>query len=336
MVSIAPARLPAANARGGWMQREQQLMGCALTVQLWADDRSQGAAAMAAVSAEVQRIDRLLGGRRADAELATAGAAAVVQPVRLGDELFRLLLRAQALARLTQGAFDVSCGALVDLYRAQGEHVPDDLRLARALQDCGWRHLLLDQGGGWLRLLRPGMRIDLVGLRRGYAVDRSIVLLQRLGIRHALVSAGRDSRVLGDRRGSPWTLTLPDIGPGADPLAAPLALLPLHDAALACATPDGSGGGPGVLDPRSGARPAGLRSAHVVAPDSLSATALAKALLVLGAERGLALAEQVATVEVVLVDDDGRLLCSSGLQAVQAPALLRPAAGAAIGQRERA
>lgn len=306
------------------MQREQQAMGGAVTVQLWADDRSQGAAAMAAVVAEMQRIERTLHPRRADSELAIANAAAAERSVVVGEEVFGLLSRAQALARLTHGAFDACCGGLLALYDAAGS-APDELALARAVQAGGWRQVKLDPAASSVRYLRPGLRLELGGLLRGYAVDRSVALLQRQGIRHAIVSAGSDSRLLGDRRGQPWTVALREPGQPGQADAA-LALLPLQDSALSTAARSPAGRRPGVLDPRSGRPPAaGLRSASVVAPNGLSASALAKALLVLGAERALALVQGLTDIDAVLVDDEGRLLCSRGLQALQPPPLLRPA-----------
>ena len=208
-VSTRPMALrPAALALGGWMQREQAVMGTAVTVQVWADDRTRGAAAMAAVMAEMQRIDRCYSPHRADSELSIVNAAAAQAPVRISDELFQLVARAQEFSRLTGGAFDITYASAGVLYDYREGVLPDDISLARAVQAIGWRHLQLDPVTPALRFTRPGVRIDLGGFAKGHAVDRCCALLQRHGIRHAIVSAGGDSRVLGDRRGRPWTIAI--------------------------------------------------------------------------------------------------------------------------------
>ncbi|MCA0240524.1 MAG: FAD:protein FMN transferase [Proteobacteria bacterium] len=291
--------------QGGWMQREQLALGAALTVQLWAEDRARGAAAMAAVLAEMQRLERAFSARRAGSELALINAAGAQGPLLLSAELCALLGRALSFSRLTGGAFDVTVAALaVQQEGRPATAAPDDAGLARARQAVGWRLLQFDPLQSSLRFARPGMRIDLGAFLQGHAVDRGVALLQRLGIAHAIVSVGPHSRVLGDRRGKPWMLAIRD-PQHAD---AALALLPLQDLAASSAAPRR------VLDPFSGRPTAGTRSVSVIAPEASTAAALAQAVCVLGPERGLALVEGLADVELVLADAEGRLHLSAGFE----------------------
>ena len=316
-----------ATAQGGWMQREQAIMGTSVTVQLWADDRAQGAAAMAAVMAEMQRIDRTYSPHRADSELSMVNALAATQAVRIGDEFFQLLARAVDFSRQTGGAFDITYASAGQLYDYRAGIAPDDLSLARAVQAIGWRQLQLEPLAPTVRFGRPGMRIDLGGFAKGHAVDRSIRLLQRHGIRHALVSAGGDSRLLGDRRGRPWTVAIRDPRQ-ADGVTA---LLPLQDVAVStsgdyerCFVRDGVRHHH-LLDPRTGRSPAHVRSVTIVAPDGLTAEALGKAVFVLGPSRGLQLLEAMPDVDAVVIDADGALHCTQGFESLQAPVQLVPA-----------
>jgi len=319
-VSTRPMALrPVALAQGGWMQREQAVMGTAVTVQVWADDRTRGAAAMAAVMAEMQRIDRCYSPHRADSELSVVNAAAAQGPVRISDELFQLVACAQEFSRLTGGAFDITYASAGVLYDYREGVLPDDISLARAVQAIGWRHLQLDPLTPALRFTRPGVRIDLGGFAKGHAVDRCCALLQRHGIRHAIVSAGGDSRVLGDRRGRPWTIAI------RDPRRPDgvVALLPLQDVAVStsgdyerCFVRDGVRHHH-LLDPRTGRSPSHVRSVTIVAPDGLSAEALGKAVFVLGVERGLQLVEQRKDCDAVVIDADGRLHCTRGFESLQ-------------------
>lgn len=325
MSASTSGALASVYAQGGWMQRAQLVTGRSVTVQVWADDRSRGAAAMAAVMAEMQRIARVCDPQRPASELAMLNAAATARPVPVSDELFQLLVRAHAFARGSDGAFDPTCGALTLAAEPPGGDPADEPGLARALQAVGWRHLLLDPATRSVRLARAGVRLDLTGFATAYAIDRCVALLRRQGIQHALVGAGGDTRLLGDRRGGPWTITLRD----PDDADRVLALLPLQDLAVSTAVGhrrEHRLRAP-VLDPRSGRPPAGLRSATVVASEGITAHALAKAALVLGVEGALKLAAAQAAVDAVLVDAEGRLHVSAGLQNLrQAP----PAGRAAV------
>ncbi|MFO1295891.1 MAG: FAD:protein FMN transferase [Rubrivivax sp.] len=197
---------------------------------------------------------------------------------------------------------------------------PDDAALAAARAAVGWQHLHVDAVSRSVRFGKPGMRIDLGGFAKGHAVDNAIALLQRLGIRHAYVAAGGDSRVLGDRRGRPWSVAIRDPQrPGEI-----VAVLPLEDTAISTSGDyerffDERGAGGEVvrhhhlIDPATGRSPRGVRSVTILAPDGLTAEALSKAAFVLGPARGLELLETIEGVDAVIIDAQGRLHATRGL-----------------------
>jgi len=317
------ARMPAPAP--GWLQRDDVAMGTAISVALWADGAAQGEAAAQAVMAEMHRVDRAFSPHREDSELsrinrhaATAGAGALA----LSEEACGLIARALALSELTEGAFDITYAAVGRLYDYRRGLQPDAAALARARACVGWRGLELDRRAGRLRFARPGMCIDLGGFAKGHAVDRAAALLAAHGIRHAWVSAGGDSRVLGDRRGRPWGVAVRDPRrPGAI-----VAVLPLQDASVStsgdyerCFINAQGQRVHHLIDPASGRSANGLRSATVVGPDGLVCEALSKALFVRGVREGLALLARVPGADAVLVCDQGRLHASPGLQAVPTP-----------------
>jgi len=171
-----------------------------------------------------------------------------------------------------------------------------------------------------VRFGKPGMRIDLGGFAKGYAVDNAITLLQRLGIAHAYVAAGGDSRVLGDRRGRPWTVAIRDPRRAGEVIA----VLPLEDTAISTSGDyeryfDEPLPGGGVvrhhhlIDPASGRSPQDVTSVTILAPDGLTAEALSKTVFVLGAARGLELLETTPGVDAVIIDAHGRLHATPGL-----------------------
>ncbi|WP_326541049.1 FAD:protein FMN transferase [Pseudorhodoferax sp.] len=274
---MAAGPRPLTAAQGGWMQREQALLGTIATVQLWADDRARGAAVLVAVMGELRRIDQAYRGQRADSELAMVNTLGTRQPVRVSDECFRLVARAQELVRLTGGAFSIGCS------------------------------LALDAAASSLQITAPGGRLTLEGLIGGYATERATRGLARQGVPHAIVSVGGCCRLLGDRRGQPWTVTLRDPQGRAEAAAGPpLALLPLQDVAVATVDAPNTTGG------RDDGGADGLRSATVIAADGLTAAALAHAAVALGMAAGMALVEGHAGADAVLLDAQGRLHCSSG------------------------
>ncbi len=316
------ARPPRGVARGGWHRRGETVMGTAIGVELWADDRAAATEAIDAVMAEMHRIDRAMSPFKADSELSRINRDAARAPVLLSDEMFALLRRAVHFSLLGDGAFDITYAAVGHLYDYRRGIAPGDAELARARACVGWRGLELDARARTVRFSRPGMRIDLGGFAKGHAVDNAAAILRTRGIAHAYVSAGGDSRLIGDRRGRPWTIGVRD--PRRDGEC--IALLPLEDAAIST-----SGdyerwfvGRDGerchhIVDPRTGRSPQHLRSVTIVAADGLTAEAASKTVFVLGVERGLAFIESQPGLDAVVVDADGRLHRSTGWLAAGEP-----------------
>jgi FAD:protein FMN transferase len=303
-------------AAGGWMARDEAIMGTAIRVELWAERRSEGEAAIEAVLAEMHRIDRTYSPHKPESELSRLNRGAAGAPFACSEEMFGLLARALAFAELSDGAFDISYAAVGRLYDYRRGVAPDEARLAAARALVGWRGIALDFGSRSVRFERDGMCIDLGGFAKGHAVDCAVQRLRERGIRHAYVSAGGDSRVLGDRRGRPWSVAV------RHPRAADqiVALLPLEDVAVSTSGDyeryfeRGGVRHHHLLDPATGRSPAHVHSVTIVAEDGLTSEALSKTVFVLGVERGLAIVEQVPGADAVVVDSAGRLHFTSGLQ----------------------
>ena len=311
---------PAASA-GGWLKREESIMGTAIVVELWCDQRAAGEAAITAVMDEMHRIDRTMSPHKADSELSRINQGAGAGPVPVSAEMARLIVRAAEFSLLSGGAFDITYAAVGQLYDYRNRVRPSDDELARARLAVGWRHLVLDSQAGTVRFTRPGMRIDLGGFAKGHAVDNAVAILRRRGIAHAMVSAGGDSRVIGDRRGRPWTIGVRDPRrPGQ--LAA---MLPLEDVSISTSGDyeryfDAEGTRfHHLIDPATGKSPREIQSVTILADDGLTCEALSKIVFVLGVERGMALVETQSGVDAVVIDAAGALHFSSGLLAPPPP-----------------
>ncbi len=292
-------------------------MGTAIRAELWCDDRAAGEAAIGAVMAEMHRIDHAMSPYKAQSELSRINRDAFAGPVPLTQEMFRLLEQARAFSALSAGAFDITYASVGHLYDYRAGVRPSPEAIANARAAVGWRHLLLDHGTRTVRFERPGMRIDLGGFAKGYAVDNAAAILARRGIRHAIVSAGGDSRIVGDRRGRPWTIGVRDPRRPGEVVA----MLPLEDVAVSTSGDyeryferDGERCHH-VIDPRTGVSPSAVHSVTILAADGLTTEALSKSVFVMGVADGLALVESQPGVDAVVVDAEGQLHYSSGLLA---------------------
>lgn len=304
-----------ARAAAGWVLRDEVVMGTAIHVELWADDARAGASAAAAVMDEMHRIDRAMSPHKPHSELCRINRDAARQAVPLSDEMFGLVDRALGFSRLTGGAFDISYAAAGQLYDYREKLRPSAEQLAQACELVGWQQLHLDPRARTLRFAREGMRIDLGGFAKGHAVDTAITLLRRRGVKHAYVSAGGDSRVLGDRRGRPWMVAIRDPRRAGQAVA----VLPLEDVSISTSGDyerffdDGAERVHHLIDPATGRSPRGVRSVTILAADGLTSEALSKAVFVLGVPRGLALVDSQPGVDAVVVDAHGALHTSHGL-----------------------
>ena len=292
-------------------------MGTAISVELWCAERGAGEAAIDAVMHEMHRIDRAMSPHKPDSELSRINREAALGAVKLSGEMAILLAQAERFAQLTEGAFDITYAAVGQLYDYRRGVRPTGAELAQARRLVGHAKLLLDTRAGTVRFAEAGMRIDLGGFAKGHAVDNAARILASHGIRHANVAAGGDSRVIGDRRGRPWTIGIRD----PRRAAAMVAVLPLADVSISTSGDyerffenDGERFHH-LIDPATGRSPASVASVTVLADDGLTSEALSKAVFVRGVAHGLALIDALPGVDAIVVDAGGELHYSSGLLA---------------------
>lgn len=303
------------SAPGRWYARDAAIMGTAIHVELWSDDAASARAAIDAVMDEMHRIDAAMSPYKESSGLSCVNRDAARAPVEVSQELFDLVERSIAFSELSGGAFDITYASAGCLYDYRRGIRPSEAQLEAAREAIGYRHLQLDRARRTVRFGREGVRIDLGGFAKGYAVDNGAAILAHHGVRHAAVAAGGDSRMLGDRCGRPWTVGIRH--PRRDDEV--VALLPLEDVAVSTSGDyerffdDGDERCHHLIDPRTGRSPRGVHSVTVVAPDGLTSEALSKTVFVLGVERGLAIVDALPGVDAVVVDAEGRLHYSAGL-----------------------
>lgn len=310
--------LLASSAHTEWIEHvEDGIMGTRIVVELWSDDREQGQQAIQAVLAEMRRIDAAMSTYKPTSEISRVNATAASHPVKISQELFDLLATSIEYSRLTDGAFDITYASVGHMYDFRRRIRPDTERIEHALPGVNYRHLLLDTAARTVRFAREGVRIDLGGIAKGYAVDRGIAVLQAHGIHRALVSAGGDSRIIGDRFGKPWVVGIRH----PDRKDEVIARIPLEDAAISTSgdyeryfDEDGVRYHH-ILDPKTGRSASKVRSATIIGPTATRTDGLSKTAFVLGPERAIELYNRLDDVDAVLVTPDGRVLYTKGLEA---------------------
>lgn len=302
-------------AHAKWLNDQQAIMGTVVQVELWSEDQGAGKAAMAAVMDEMRRIDRAMSTYKEDSEVSLVNRKAAEEPVTISDELFDLITRSLQMSELTGGAFDITYASAGRLYDFRRKIKPSEEALAKALPAINYHHILLDREGSTVKFSQVGVHIDLGGIAKGHAVDRCIALLQARGIKQAIVTAGGDSRIIGDHHGRPWIVGIRDPRQEGKVVAA----LPLSDAAISTSGDyeryfEANGVRyHHIINPTNGRPVNGVRSVTVVGSDSTTMDALSTSVFVMGVRKGMALVERLAKVEAVIVDANGKMYYSTGL-----------------------
>ena len=186
------------------------MMGTEVSVQVWHESTEDGLAVIEDAFAEVERIEGLMSTYIEGSEISEINRAAADAPVAAGDELIQLILRSLDISMLTRGAFDITYDSVGQYYDFRERQRPNAETIEEGLEQIDYRLVEVDRLAGTVRFLAPGVRINLGGIAKGYAVERAVSLLRSRGILHGIVTAGGDSRLLGDRRGQPFMVGIRD------------------------------------------------------------------------------------------------------------------------------
>jgi len=250
---------------------------------------------------EIKRIESLLSYYRDDSEVSRLNKQGRLE---VSPETLFVIKKAGEFWQTTQGAFDVTVAALLELWGFSGGNyrVPDDIKIKETLELIGFDKVRIS--GSIIEFKTEGMKIGLGAIAKGYAVDCAARKLKLAGIKSALINAGGDIYCLGDKGGLPWRVAIK-----AGQEAGFAGYLELKDKAVATSGNYEQYFSVGntrychILDPRTG-KPADtdIASVTVIADDCLTADALATSIFVLGKEKGRKLAERF-NVEVKIYTD---------------------------------
>lgn len=317
VVAIVVSLTAVRPALAEWHGRAIDLMGTRVSVELWHEDERRGLALVEQVLDEYRRIDRLMSTYQPDSEISRVNREAADGAVAVGDELLSLILASTELSRASNGAFDISYESVGYLYDFRAGLRPDAAQISALIDAVDFRQLLVEREAKTVRFGMPGMRINLGGIAKGYAVEQGARILRAAGIEHALLNAGGDTRVIGDRRGQPWIIGIrhPRL---EDDVAT---RLPIVDEAISTSGDyerffeENGRRYHHILNPATGEPTETLLSATIIGPDATTTDALATTVFVLGTEAGFELIDRYPGYEAIVVEPSGQLRYSSGLVA---------------------
>lgn len=290
-------------------------MDTRIYVELWDTSPKHANAAIDAVMAEMHHVDDVMSDFKPNSELSRINEHAARHPVVVSPELYDLIKLSTHYSQVTDGAFDITVESVWRLYHFRQHIHPTDAEITALLPTVGWKQLILDDRRHSVRFARPGMAIGLGGIGKGYAVDRGIDILKSRGIEHALVTAGGDTRILGDRRGRPWMVAIRDPWD----LSKVVTLMPLANEAISTSGDYYRGFVQHgvlydhILSPFTGHSAQLVRSASVIAPTATQTDGMSKTAFVLGPEKTLALIDRMPQYDAVFICPDGRVVYSKGI-----------------------
>ena len=310
------------GAHAEWVKRiDDGIMGTRIIVELWADDRRTGEEAIDAVLAEMRHIDESMSTYKPTSEVSQVNAHAADGPMPISKELFDLLTTAKEYSRITDGAFDITYASVGYMYDFRKHIKPTQAAIDKALPAVNYNHIELDGKNRTVRFTRKGVRIDLGGIAKGYSVDCGIEVLQKRGFTRAYVSAGGDSRIIGDRFGKAWMVGIRDPR-GAE--GSVITRIPLTDAAMSTSGDyerffeENGVRFHHIIDPHTGHSASKVLSATIIGPKAIRTDGLSKTAFVLGPEKAMEIYNRIEDIDAIIVKRDGTVIYSKGLEPAKA------------------
>ena len=287
----------------------RQIMGTFAQITVAAGNEKNAQALIEQAFEQLHKVQRLMNDRDPNSELSKLSALAVEQPVPVSPELFDVLAASVHYSRLTDGAFDITVGPLALLWRKtqQSGQLPDEKLLAAAKKNVGYQKIRLDSTAKTVQLEQKGMKLDLGGIAKGYAVDLAIETLRQNGATAGMVDLGGNIRCFGDGpgRGGDWLIGVQD--PRNEDIIMKLRLNDMSAATSGDYRRVAVVGGKAyshIINPKTTRSADELAGVTIIAKSAMQADALSTAVSVLGKEKGLELLKTLPDVHAILIVAD--------------------------------
>lgn len=300
-------------------QRNELLMGNRFDLGVVGDDEVKANQALEKAIFEIKRIEALLSTYQANSQINQVNAKAGISPVKVDEEVFNLVERAQRISELTQGAFDLSYGSLDKSlwnFDQNMKQLPSKELAKNAVHLINFKNILLDRANETIFLAKKGMRIGFGGIGKGYAADQAKKVLVKEGFMNGVVNASGDMCAWGKRAdGDDWTVGISNPDFPMDVLSE----FSLNESAVATSGNyekfvliDGQKYSH-TIHPKTGFPMQGIKSVTVFAPFAELADALTTPIAVMGVEVGLHLMNQMKGVACIIIDDANQVFSTKNI-----------------------
>lgn len=269
---------------------------------------------------EIQRIERLLTTFNEESETNRINHYAGIMPVKVSAEIIALIQRANRISRLTQGAFDITYGAVDKSlwnFDTHMDALPDADTARKMVRLINFRDVIVDEAAGTVFLKEKGMRIGFGGIGKGYAAECAKKLLQQLGVSSGIVNAAGDLTVWGHQpNGQAWTVGI------ANPDHAHRFFSSLQLSDMAIATSGnyekyvfiGGKKYSHTIDPRTGLPVSGIKSVSILCPNAEIADALTTPVMVMGINAGMHMINQIKGIGCIIIDEHNQIFTSQNIR----------------------
>lgn len=290
-------------------------MGTNIQVEVFSNNAKKGQLAIDRVLEEMERINQLMSPYLQTSELTYINEQASKAPLKISTEMYQILELSKRISKLSLGAFDITFASVGYLYDYRAGKRPSTEQIESLLEAINYQHMILDEAEQTVFFKHADVKIDLGGIAKGYAVDNAIEILQQLGIENALVTAGGDTRLLGDKNGVPWMVGIRD--PRDKNKQA--VIIPLQNTAMSTSgdyeryfEADGKRYHH-ILSPSTGESSYEVQSVSIIGPESVYTDALSTAVFVMGLKDGIGLINSLPNFEAIVMDNERKMHYSTGL-----------------------
>ncbi len=298
-------------------RQEMLLMGNRFEVTVVTASQAEANYCIGKAVAEIKRIEELLSTYKETSETNAINRNAGIAAVKVSAETLALIIRANHISKITQGAFDLSYGSIDKRlwnFDRSMDCLPDKATAKSLVRLINYRNIETNQEASTVFLKEVGMRIGFGGIGKGYAAEKAKQVLKELGIESGIVNASGDLTVWGTQpNGSAWTIGIAH----PDAKQWPFSYFELKDGAVAT-----SGNYEKfvlikgqkyshTIDPKTGYPITGIKSVTIMSPNAELCDALATPVTIMGIDAGLHFVNQLGGVSCVIIDDHNRLYHSN-------------------------
>ncbi|MGZ3844849.1 MAG: FAD:protein FMN transferase [Flavisolibacter sp.] len=296
------------------------LMGNHFEISVVSDDEAWAEERIDMAVDEIRRIEKILTTFKDDSETALINNNAGIKPVKVSEEVFRLIERSKRISHITQGAFDISYGSIDKRlwnFDKTMTSLPDPKLAKQMVRLINYRNIILDYEQHTVFLKEKGMRIGFGGIGKGYAAEMAKTVMQKAGVTSGVVNASGDLAAWGYQPdGKPWTIGI------VHPDAADMPFSYMNVTNMAVATSgnyekfvmiDGKKYSH-TINPRTGLPVRGIKSVTIISPNAELCDALATPVTIMGVTAGMHLINQLKDIECVIIDDDNKLYTSNHIR----------------------